>query len=301
MANQQLIDYVKSQLALGVGKEAVRGELAQAGWAKEDIDDSMKAEEVVSAATPASSTRQPVSPAWQGSQSEGVAQKSAQISPNTISVSDLIPGSQLEMAPTANMKMFSGKKEKEEKKVQSTNVSHASSHLPKFHASIAVIVLTVVSLAFAGGAAYFYMQGKDLQEKSVVLGTANDTMSTKIASLNAQVSDLTKAGDDLKAQLGTLTSEKDELAKYLVFFVAPAGSSGDLPVTAKGALSGGGKVLYALTLENGIRLSIVNSKDAKVDGAFKALASTSSVEISGTHTPGFRDVTVTAVNGTSVQ
>ncbi len=299
MANQQLVDYIKSQLALGVGKEAVRGELAQTGWSKEDIEDSIRTAEAVSvAAVPTSSVREPVSQARQGGENENVRRTPAQIVPSTISMSDLIPSSQLEMAPIANMKATSGKGDK---KAVFPDASHGSRRLPKFHASIAVIILIVVSLAFAGGAAYFYMQGKSLQEKSVVLGAANDTMSTKIGSLNAQVADLTKAGDDLKAQVGTLTGEKAELAKYLVFFVAPPGSGSEASVDVKGALSGGGKVLYALTLENGIRLSMVNSKDAKVDAAFKALASTSSVQIAGTHTPGFRDVTVTAVNGTSVQ
>ncbi|OGY98980.1 MAG: hypothetical protein A2945_04005 [Candidatus Liptonbacteria bacterium RIFCSPLOWO2_01_FULL_52_25] len=288
MANQQLVDYIKAQLVAGVGKEAVRAQLEQAGWGKGDIEESFKSTETV---IPTVSV--PVSPAR-----ENIVDKGTKITQGTISVSDLIPNSQLDMAPVVSVKTSPAK---EEQKVSPERAMSTSIHVPKLHVSIAVIVLAIVAVALGGGGVYFYMQGRDLQEKSMTLGAANDAMMAQVASLNTQVADLTASGNDLKAQVQAITSEKGELAKNLSFFLAPAGASTPVSVVAKGALSGGEKVLYALTLSNGIRLSVVNSKDAKVDAAFKALTSTSSVEISGTHVPGFRDVTVTAVNGTSVR
>jgi hypothetical protein len=43
MANQQLVDYIKQQLQLGVSKEAIRGTLIQVGWAEADINDAFNA------------------------------------------------------------------------------------------------------------------------------------------------------------------------------------------------------------------------------------------------------------------
>jgi hypothetical protein len=43
MANQQLVDYIKQQMQLGVSKDAVKGVLAQAGWPEADVNEALAA------------------------------------------------------------------------------------------------------------------------------------------------------------------------------------------------------------------------------------------------------------------
>lgn len=274
MVQQQLVDYIKSQLKLGATREAIKSNLLGAGWASADVDDSMKAAEPVISATGATG-------ATAGA---------------PIIVSDLMSGnSKLEVVASVNK---AGEKaavsKKEDKKISLPKVKMSG-------AAIAVIVLAVVALGSAGTAAFFYLNNRSLSDKAAVLSQQNDAANSKIAGLNSQVSDLTTNNSNLNSEVASLTSANAELRTSLSFlFVPPSVSSTvEVSVDVKGVLS----VLrsqYVLVDAEGVKIYIINSKDSKVDAALKPLVG-NSVEVVGTYYPGSPNVTVTSVNGASVQ
>jgi hypothetical protein len=271
MVQQQLVDYIKDQFKVGVGEDVLRGALLEAGWSEADIDDSVKS-------------------------ARGAAGPPASVSPPTkmdvagapIVMSDLMPG-------TSKMEIIAAKPEVEKAGKTSELEARPSAKLPKFGAKTVVIILVVLLVAAAGAAIFFYTRAKSAEDKlTVILGASDATKS--------QIADLTKANGDLTSQVSSLTNAKQELEGNLSFFVVPAGLSAtsEVSVAFSGILAGGVKSAYTLTATSGIMISVQNYKDEKVDAALKPLAG-QTVQISGTHTLGSQNVTVTAVNGNPVQ
>lgn len=276
------MDYIKSQLKVGVDKDAIKSSLLGTGWNGLDVDDSMKsaAEEGVSPS--------PVSPASPKMAAGGAP----------IVVSDLIPN-------TSKMEIITAKTD-EKKPIESAEPKKTrlaiKFKLPKLEAKlVVVVVLAVVTLAVVGAAAYFYVQAKNTGDKLAALTAAGSAAQSQATSLNSQVTDLTNAKNDLTGQVSALTVANQELTNDLSFFVAaPSASTSEIAVAFSGSLAGGGKVEYSLTATSGVRVFAANSKDAKVDTALKPLLG-GAAQISGTHVPGSREITVTSVNGASVQ
>jgi cell division protein FtsL len=269
MVQQQLVDYIKSQLKVGATREEIRSNLLGAGWTSVDVDDSMKAAESgggVSAGTP-------------------------------IAVSDLISSnSKLEAVVSVNKaaKKTATSEKKEDKKAG----------LPKAkmtRTTIVIAVLAVVAAGAAGAAVFFYLNSRSLNDRITALSQQNDSMNSKISVLNSQVSDLTANNNDLNSQVASLTSLNAELQTSLSFLIAPpsVSSTTEVPVEVKGIL-GVLKSQYVLVNAEGVKVYIINSKDSNVDAALKPLVGSSAV-ISGTHYPGSPNVTVTSVNGVSLQ
>ena len=285
MVNQQLVEYVKSQFALGASRDSIRSALVGAGWADVDVDDSVKSAEAL-----------PMADA-----------QNSKVAPTTISMSDLIPNSRLEVISVASGDKWNPRDNKEA--VQKPAAGGEKKGLLKISkpgkSTVIVIVLAVFALGSAAGAIYFYFQNKGLNDQLAVATTSAEAVNAKIGGLNSEIANLTKARDELSAKASSASSLADENAKLkteISFFVAPLGSSVSQAVaaTVKGVLSGGGKALYVLTAEDGLRVFVKNSKDAKIDAILKPLLG-STVEISGMHLLGSNEITVTSVNGTEVQ
>lgn len=284
MVQQQIVDYAKSQLKLGVGKDIIKSALIGAGWPEIDVADSLKSLEAAAGASSGPSVAGATSP---------------------IFVSDLVSSSKLEALPLASAGDAGG---------AARGVSAgkgASDSFPggalKFSKStIVIIALGVLSLILAVGVIFLYLQNGGLRDKVTVSLNESSAAKSKISFLNQQVSGLTKERDDLNSKLSALTGDNQGLKTELSFLIAPPelASSTSTPssvsATVKGMLSGGSKSQYLLTTANGVKVYIKNYKDAKVDAALKSLVG-KTVEVFGTHLPGSRDLTITSVNGTSVQ
>lgn len=280
MVNPQLVTYCESQIKLGATKEQIKSALIGAGWPAPDVEDSLN-----NVASPGRGISAQAAP----------AQKSAA----TISVNDLISNSSITAAPVkTTVAPAKGQPKIEDgERFVAPSKSHSSIILP--------IVLGLVAAICAAGAIYFYVQNKALQDKVSLLNTSSDSASAanaKVADLSAQIATLTKAQDDLKAQITALTDANSGFIKELSFFAIPpasASSTDAVPVDFTGVV-GGGKVQYTVTDTNGVKVSVANSKNVKVDAVLKPLLGTSA-QISGTHLLGSSSITVTSVNGVAIQ
>ncbi len=278
MVQKQLVDYIKAQIKVGVGKEELKGALLDAGWNEADINDSVEnATGTVGAAASTASV-----PA--GVVSAG----------NPIIVSDLLPS-------VPNVEAAAAKPEKEKSGGSEPKVRFGTKLLKLDLKTAVTVIVAIVALGFAGASVYFYVQFKNTQDKFVLLSGASGAAESQLAALNSQVADLTKAKDDLASQVSSLTNANKELADKLLFFAVPEGlgTSSAATVNFGGVLGGGGKSEYSITASSGIKVFVSNSKDTKVDEALKSLVG-QNVQISGTHMPGLREVTVTTINGTAV-
>ncbi len=282
MINPQLVEYYTAQLKLGAGKNEIKDALLNAGWSAADVEDSINGAE-----TPP----QKITPPREITE----AQKAGA----TISVSDLVPSSQFTVASVAAAATRAPTRDAD--KAGSEKKSLA---MPKLHASsLLPVILGVVAVICAGGAIYFYIQNRGLQDKLSALGVGSDATNAKVADLNSQIANLNKSLDGLKSQISSLNGKNAELLQDLSFFAAPASSGtaalGAAAVNFKGMVSGG-KAQYALVNADGVKIVVANSKDVKVDAALKPLVG-QDAEIQGTHNPGSNSVTVVSVNGASVE
>src|SRR5262249_22434291 len=150
------------------------------------------------------------------------------------------------------------------------------------------VAIGALLLAAAGGAGsyFFYAQVKSLEGKVTTLLGSGNVATTKVADLESQLAKLSKTADDLNAQIVALTAANKELTDDLLFFVAPPGTPSPAPQTSvivKGGLASG--ALYSVTMQNGIKVFVENSKNAKVDAALKPLIG-ADVQLAGTHAVG---------------
>jgi cell division protein FtsL len=291
MIQQQIIDYIKSQLKLGMNRDSIKNTLVSAGWSAEDVEDSIKNSLAagVSEVSPTSSA----SPAGMNVGKNNAAAN------GPIVVSDMFNSSKMGAMPAAK----EGKKD-EPVKISSINMAAGNAVSVKevgktgsVKSTVAIIVLAIIAVGFGTGMVFLYLQNSPLNDKITSLQNDNATLNSKISTLDAQIADLTKERDDLKTSAGLLAAKNQEFLTELSFVFVPAGAtSTEEQFTIKGMLSGGGKTQYSLLTADGIKLLVKNYKDAGVDAALKPLVG-QTVEISGTHAPASKEVTVVAVNG----
>lgn len=298
MIQDQLVDYISSQVKLGVSRDSIKTALTGVGWAAQDVEDTLKrAEGGASAAPqqpaaisqPAVSVGQPAA----GSRQPGAAQ--------AINVSDLVSAS---LTPTI-LSSSRGAAQKVSPTMMRDNkmsVAPAMGEPAKKRMGKSAYLMIGLILILAGVSAYLYFQNSGLSSQVQALGGQNQGSASQAAALSNQVQALTASTTALTAQIAQLTAQVQELQTELSFFVAPAGQSASAPVaaTVAGTLSGG-KPTYVLTTAEGVKVSVKNSADAGVKVLLQPfLGATATVQISGTHNPGTAFVTVTDVNGTPV-
>jgi hypothetical protein len=323
MVQDQLVEYISSQLKLGVSRDAVRTALLAAGWAAGDVDDTLKKVENGSGTKPAATA----SPA-----ASGGAGKSAE--PQTIRVSDLISASvgapQTGVSPggAARAKAVAekavGKDAGEKKsmfarfkgsipsgagkqKVAGVNTGMSAVVTAGRSRHIVMIVGIVVILALGGLAGYLYFQNNNLAAKVASLAGESAGVTTQIATLNGNITALNTSNTALAAQVNSLMAENANLLLNLSFVAVPTASTTGAGTPAAENVSVNGmltkvKTSYVLTTQYGVAVYVKNSSDAAVAAALKPLVdSTSTVTLAGTHVPGSAYLTVTSVNGSAVQ
>lgn len=278
MAQQQLVDYIKQQIGLGVTRETITGSLRDAGWTESDIREAM------AGLSPQSSPGAASPPA----KAQSVA-KPTETSPK----SDRgIPTVTIDIVePRKGESVF--QPEAEAVPDPGSLIALAASKKKSHKGVVLGIVFGALIILFGGAGAFFYMKGEDAEKRLTALGAEHAAQKGEIEALTKAVAELT----DAKA---ILANENTDLLNQLsVFRTAgmPAGASAGITVRGVVAFE---KNQYTLTTNKGIVLFVKNSRDAKLDAILNPLAG-NEAEITGTHPLGSRDVTVTAVNGVTIE
>lgn len=163
------------------------------------------------------------------------------------------------------------------------------------------IIGIVIIVLLAGATGYLFYQNMTLSSQAGSLSQASSGTAAQLSTLNATVAALNASNTALAAQVATLGANNDVLQANLSLLVVPQGADmAPQTVSVTGALSGSSKIAYILSTQYGVNVTVKNSKDAKVAAVLTPLVGNKSVELTGTHTPGSQALTVTAVNGASL-
>jgi cell division protein FtsB len=325
MVQDQLVEYISSQIKLGISRDAIKSALAGVGWAPLDVEDTLKKAEggtapaplqpVVSQKTVEPAAGTAASPKFVSFSTPGTAASQAKNpEPQTIRVSDLVSS----VAPASSMfaqaapKVISSVGVVGTGKATPVAKDQASKGPPtgSFTASIApmgqkerkigllgivAIVLIVLLGAFAG---YLFFKNGSLDNQLQALSGQNQGV---VQGSLAQIQALNASNTALAAQIASLTSANQDLAKNLSFFVAPAGSAAtSSPILVSGILSAGlGKNTYIVTTVYGAKTYVKNSSDTAVAATLQSLLG-ATVQLSGTYVPGTSNITVISVNGSPI-
>jgi hypothetical protein len=283
MANSQLVDYARQQLKKGIAKDAVLKALKDVGWPDAEITSAMS--EAEGQTTAPAATTNPVTPV--ASAQPTVAAQPAAAMPAQFT------------QPIAQSASASGDMAFKINEIMMTpGTSPDKLALPKEKSKLlpAVIGLAVLSVAAVAAAGYFYFQGSGASDEIT-------SLNERMKGLNSQMSLLSQQKQDSDAKVATLTQDKETLTAELAPFVSSApfqSSTPELPVSIKGNLSGGDNRTFAITTPGKITFYVKNWKDKAVDAALRANL-TKDVTVAGSHAPGSIDITVTEVNGTTIQ
>ncbi|MGC9598801.1 MAG: hypothetical protein ABSE18_00220 [Minisyncoccia bacterium] len=316
MVQDQLVEYILSQMKLGVSRETIKAALIGAGWAVADVEDTFKKVEgagkptVIASTTPATATPssvistgtspKPMSSTTPAGLSPSVAGGGAAkgVEPQTIRMSDLVSASvSAATIPAARSTKSAVQKNSPIDPTRTGGVSKSGRVIVMM---IIGIIIIVVLGALAG---YLYFQNNGLAAQVASLGAQSADVASRISSLNAQVQTFDASNTALTAQVASLTGENANLLTNLSFAAVPPLSS-STPASETVSVSGtltGGKSSYALTTQYGVVVYVKNATDANVTAALKPLLNgTSTVSLVGTHVPGSPYMTVTAVNGSAI-
>ena len=305
MVQDQLVEYVSSQMKAGVSRDAIKAALAGVGWVAADVEDTLK--KVEGASKPGMSTSAaPVSAMPSSTVSSmgasspksviasvGGVQKSSGM--QSIRMSDLVSASTT-TGPVMGVAPMGVSPKSTAPKMESV----VKTGTPRGGNIIMMIVGIVVILALAGVAGFLYFQNTGLAAKVAALGGQSTDVASQISGLNTQVQALSASNTALAAQVAALTAQNADLMNDLSFVAVPPGASSTASstVSVSGTLTGG-KSSYTLATARGVVVSVANAKDAKVAAALTPfVGSTSTVQLTGTHVAGSQYIIVTAVNGT---
>lgn len=326
MVQEQLTDYISSQMKLGVARDAIKSALVSAGWVSTDVEDTLKkVEGSAPAQTPttvSTGTAKPMTmgtgtssakPAMGGmAAGANMATGAKSPEPQMIRVSDLVSGTAVSpsspaaspaaksTAPSSakDISMFGGKIKGNS--FEATPVSGSGSG--KKGSLIWGTVAGILILALAGLAWYFYSSANGLNAKIASLTSQSGTLTTQLASLQSQVN---ASSTSDAAEIASLTAANADLALNLSFYAVPLGTPSStaataLPITISGTLSGGGKAPYALTTPRGAKIFIGSATTADVSTQMKPLVG-QTIQVSGTYIQGSDEMTATSVASTTSQ
>ncbi|MEK7546641.1 MAG: hypothetical protein AAB536_00440 [Patescibacteria group bacterium] len=321
--NQQLKDYIVQQTNSGVSKDTVKSALVGAGWKEEDINQAIAEVQAEPQNMAPLKPILPIQPVQQNQISQSARQPQSQPLQQP---QQSQPAKPAEVSQTSKPYGFSAAPEKtspvsfvtsdifqskgetvfqpsSEKRPTSPDSSAVKPQMLSgvqkerfggMSGKIFPISLGIVSVALLGGNIYFFLQNGDLRSQIDSLNSGKTSFEGQIASLAGDKKNLTDQVDSLNK---TIT----ELNNQLSIFAIPAdGATTTIPFNAIGALGGGGKSLYSITTNKNIVLFVKNSKDAGVDAGLKPLLG-AQVSLEGTHQAGSNQLTITTINGQSVQ
>jgi hypothetical protein len=330
MVQDQLVDYISSQIKLGVSKDAIKSALVSAGWVAADVDDTLKKVDGGAGATSSMSTGMSTAttakPASMSAMSSMMTSSptttaakpaTSTAGPQMVKVSDLVSAS-----PASNMgsagkpagmgagmasakidaASFGGKISGNSFQASpaAKNLVMGSANGGGKGAMIAWIVAAVFFLGFGGLAWYFYSGNASLATKVSMLTSQSATVNTQLTSLQSQVDASTTA---LEAQIMTLTAANADLALNLSFYAVPVGGATSTarlpqPVTINSGWLTVAKGVYWITTPRGTNIAVVNSSDPKIAPQLKPLVG-DTVRVSGSYIPGSDQVTVDSVTNLS--
>jgi hypothetical protein len=318
MVQDQLVEYINSQLKAGVSGDTIKATLVAAGWQSADVDDTLKKVQPTQAVSAAAQPMGMGSSLSSGADPKTVS--TAKIEPQTIRVSDLVSASTSDKA----MSMSSGTGAKpidtraeSTKKFLTPSASPASMNFQQSPATrssapssspsrsssrgplTTEILLGVLMVAFGALAAYFLFANRSLSDQVATLTAQSSGVTTQVSTLQNQLDASTTS---LTAQVASLTTANQELALDLSFYAVPLGTAATSTSTTIliGSVSGGGTRSYLITTPNGAKVLVANSKDPKVVALVQPLVGTTTVQFGGTYTPGIDSITLTVVNGVSL-
>lgn len=331
MANQQLVDYIKQQLQLGVSKEAVKETLSQAGWPEADINDALSAAapspaEAAQSSSPATpsvpSTSATVATetklatetkpaaetksATKGESARGVQpaasasqDKPGATGPASSALSQLTnKSSASQSSPSVAKDILKPKSEAafqpkiQTMSAQAAGQSSGDSSTRKY--ALPAVGIAVV-LVLAGWSVYLFLQNRALKGEA----SQSADLSASLEEARTQIASLTNDKNMLSSQLEAVNLERNDLLLHLSFFVAPAGEAETKDITISGTLGGGGRSPYTITTSRQVVLNVKNSSESDVSKALQPLLG-SVIEVVGTYVPGTRNITVAVVNGVPV-
>jgi hypothetical protein len=332
MIQQSLVEYINAQMKLGVSRDAVKASLVGVGWNAGDVEDTLKSVESAKASQPiaAAASAMPVGTSSMGSSPAAApmgvqkvtpsagSSASGSPAPQVIRVSDLVsapPSGAASTTSAANAvpkdvskSVFSGPASPATavapvvaKKPSAPAATYQTPSREKHGAFIAAIVFIVLFLAAGGFAGFLYVQNHSLTGQLASLNSQAAQVNSQLSALQNQILASTTA---LNAQTGSLAGKTEELQTELSFYAIPPTGTPGVSTTAmmNGTVNGGGKEAYVITGTYGAKIVVLNSKDASVIAALTPLVGTTTVsQFSGTYAPGSGNVTLTEVNGTSLQ
>ena len=320
MIQDQLIEYIDSQLKTGISAETLKTTLVGAGWQAADVDDTMKkvqAPQGASASTPASAAP---SIAQMAAQAKPQASAQPMMQPQVIRVSDLVSTSSAsptkvnpmsagiaKTAPSSSaqpMQVASAKTDAVITRIAAAGAASGSGVSTigpkKSHAIETETILGILMVAFGVAAAFFFFENQTLSKQITALNTTSSGATSQLSTLQSQ---LATATTTFEAELASSSAMNDQLALNLSFSVVPPGMVATTTSTSilKGTVTGGGKYPYVITTSYGAKVSVANSKAAEVVTLLQPLVGASSTitQFAGTYVPGVANITLTAVNGAS--
>lgn len=275
MANQQLVEYIKQQVQLGVSKDAVKSTLVQSGWPESDIIEAM---DVALGQTAVSQPARSVATDIMQPKTESAAIKTDTIAikraeptiqPRTTSVGMASPADSLSTAPEGNSKSWK-----------------------------AFILPALLILIILGMGVWVWMlssQNSDLNNQLINTGSSNSTLAQAEADAKSKVS-------NLESQMASKDADLKDLALHVSVLIPPPVTGTSSPAAVSISLSGSIKAdekAASLTTSRNLVLSIKNYKEANVMGALKPLVGTTA-KITGTTIPGSKEIIVQSVNDVAV-
>jgi len=288
MPNQQLLEYIKEQSKAGIAADVIKSTLLSAGWSEMEVSEAMRppaspAAPAMPSATAASEPFRPKDPL--PAEPRRTVITTDVLQPKGDPLFDPVKDMQATGKPL-NLKDI---KSFDAKSAPATSTISTESGFPKKFMAISAILLLL-----AGGAGVFaYMQfskAGDLTAQISALGSEKDSLNNQVTNLNSNV-------NGLSADIQALRSENADLASQLALFAIPSGApvATPLDITFKGTLAQG-RNFYSVTNDKGV---VVYIKNYSAIGKLAELVKTE-ITITGTHLPGSRDITVTAVNGETI-
>jgi hypothetical protein len=301
MVNQQLIDYIAHQLQMGVAKGVIKSALLESGWPEPDIDDAMShgasggvAASITSAAKPAGNGSMMTSDIFQP-KNEPVFDPRTAAQPARDSAVGAAAKSFFSKLNPGERKLAAAPVETKTGPAGSSFAQEEAKSGMKKYGVMGVAALLLVACGGLGWYAYSLGEEKAAAEEQLV------ALEAEKASATGQVAALAKDKNDLSNQITLLTEANKSLLADIAIFKVPDGSVANATgtVSVKGVLHGGDKLQYSVTTKNDVIVFIKNWKEPNVDAVLKAFVGTS-IEVSGEHVLGSREVAVLAVNGTAV-
>lgn len=191
MVQDQLVDYISSQMKAGVSREAIKAALVGAGWVAADVEDTFKkVEGVAKTAPPASTALAGTSPSGASPASAafkpaamigGGAVKSGE--PQSIRVSDLVSASAAANLSTGAGAGF-GKSTSTTKTQQPAGLAvtaRMGADPKSAHGGRVMMIIGIVVIIVLGGlAGYLYFQNNNLASQVASLGSQSTGVTSQI-------------------------------------------------------------------------------------------------------------------------